>query len=161
MYCTCPTRGKQSIFFIEQVSASVTICLTITFPILKNPSPFLYIQPFLQGLICWSLAQMIKLMAATGQASLLFRTNLLSLVFLFCSLLHTHNLFNCLLKRHHLFDFVTIPSPLFLKQNFLLPTTDVNLTSHSAHYTPDTCSRQNCCVTEEILFHFPFGIIHC
>lgn len=85
--CTCPTRGKQSIFFIEQVSASVTSHYHI-FHLKEPPLASFYIQPFLQGLICLSLAQKIKFVTATGQASLIFRTNLFSLVLPFCSLIH-------------------------------------------------------------------------
>lgn len=73
---TFATRGKQSIqFFLEQLSPSVT--LHYQFPNLKTSPHSLYIQPFLLGLVCSSLAQ-VRLMAPTGQASHIFITSLFS-----------------------------------------------------------------------------------
>lgn len=128
---TSATRGKQSVqFFVEQLSPSSNFSLS-KFPNLKTSPHSLYSQPFPLGLVCGSPAQ-ARLTAPAGQAPRIFITSLFSHAQSFCffHLSHTTlNILNCPILLQH-------PSSLFLKQNFLLSTTDVNLTSHLAHLTP-------------------------
>lgn len=111
--------------------ATFSTCDTFHYHVsqLQNQPPLAsHVQPFVLGL--FKPSSMRKLWHPLVGITYL-QTSLFSLTFVFFfHLSHaSFNLLNCPILLQH-------PSSPFLKQNFLLSSTDVNLTSHPAHLTP-------------------------
>lgn len=153
MHGTFATRKQSKQFFLEQLSPS-DFSLS-GFPTSKPaPTPF----PLYSAISSRSVQAQLKwvrLLASTGPgiAYLQNKSVLPFFIVFFIHLSHTTlNLLNCPILWQQ-------PSSLFLKQNFLLSTTDVDFTSHPAHLTPALDKLVEW--PKKVLFQFPFGITHC